>query len=260
MANDSFELREFFHLIFLRHFTYRLTGRAYAVKGGACLRFFHRSARLSEDMDLDVQGRVGIQTLRKAVDEVLDSRPFLSHLASQGIAGISSTTPKQTLVTQRWKVALQIPGGTVQTKIEFSRRSSDVPYDQGVPGAEMLSRYHCPPFAAQFYNGEEMTRQKIRALAAASRHAVRDLFDLHHLVYGAGVDLSAATRHGGQGGGIARKDVETAIEKIGSFSFEDFNGEVRPYLTEEIMAAYAAAPSFERMKNDTREKLLEALS
>lgn len=254
MANELFELREFFHLAFLRHLTHRLAGRAYAVKGGACLRFFHRSARLSEDMDFDVHRSVGIQTLRNAVDVVLGSRAFLSHLVSQGIAGISATRPKQTLVTQRWEVTLQLPRGPIQTKIEFSRRPDRVAYAQGVPAAEVLSRYRCPPFAAQFYGGGEMARQKIRALAAASRHAVRDVFDLHHLAYGVGVDLAAAS------GSVDKKDVEAAVEKIGAFSFEDFKAEVRPYLTHEIMAAYAVPSSFERMKDDTRRPLVSALS
>lgn len=254
MAHDPGALREFFHLTFLRQFSDRLAGRAYAVKGGACLRFFHRSARLSEDMDLDVQSRIGLQTLRKAVDVVLESRPFLSHLASQGVTGVSATKPKQTPITQRWKVTLQLPGGPVQTKIEFSRRSSEIPYERGVPGAEILSRYHCAPFAVQFYPGEEMARQKIGALAATSRHAVRDVFDLHHLVYGVGVNVAVVT------GGMDKKVVEAAIEKIEGFSFKDFKAEVWPYLTEEIMAAYATAPSFERMKDATSGKLLETLS
>ena len=71
MTPRSFELRESFHLAFLRHLATRLFGRSYAVKGGICLRFFHRSPRLSQDLDLDISPEVRLKTLQNAVDSVL---------------------------------------------------------------------------------------------------------------------------------------------------------------------------------------------
>lgn len=254
MANKAFELREFFHLTFLRHFSYRLTGRAYAVKGGICLRFFHGSPRLSEDMDLDVLSRIGVGTLQKAVDTVLGSGALASSLAVEGILGVSATKPKQTTTTQRWKVTLRLQGDPLQTKIEFSRRSDQLQYQTGVPNSEILSQYKCSLFAAQFYDGGQVAGQKIGALAASGRNVVRDLFDLHHLIFVMSVDLAKATK------GMKKKELESAIEKIEGFSFKDFVEQVRPYLTEELVAAYNDPASFERMKNETSGKLLERLS
>ena len=76
MATRSFDLREFFHLALLRHLATRLSGRDYAVKGGICLRFFHRSPRLSQDMDVDIVSNVRLKTLQNAVDSILEGKAF----------------------------------------------------------------------------------------------------------------------------------------------------------------------------------------
>ena len=68
--DPGFRIRESFHLQLLRLLVPRLASRPYAVKGGICLRFFHRSPRLSEDMDLDITG-MPVQTLQKNVETVL---------------------------------------------------------------------------------------------------------------------------------------------------------------------------------------------
>jgi predicted nucleotidyltransferase component of viral defense system len=250
MLSPAFELREFFHLTFLRHFSARLTGRAYAVKGGIGLRFFHASPRLSEDMDLDVSRGVGVGALRKTVDTVLENQAFLGHLAGRGVSGLAVSAPKQTTTTQRWKISLHIPGGSLHTKLEFSRRADDIPHETGVPHPEILSRHKSMPFAAQFYGASLLMEQKIRALAAPNRNAVRDLFDLHHLIF---------TRRA-EGQVTATEVVESAIEKIDVFSFADFVEQVRPYLTEELVAAYREKASFDRIKEETSSALLEQVS
>src|SRR3989338_4170190 len=91
MAIRSFELREFFHLALLRHLASRLSGRSYAVKGGLCLRFFHRSPRLSQDMDLDIVSNVQLKTLQNAVDSVLQGRALAASLLPQGIERIEAS-------------------------------------------------------------------------------------------------------------------------------------------------------------------------
>lgn len=60
------EIREVFHLEFLRWFGRKLEGRDYALKGGVNLRFFFRSIRYSEDMDLDIQ-KLGVERVKKTV-------------------------------------------------------------------------------------------------------------------------------------------------------------------------------------------------
>src|SRR5262249_55619107 len=123
MAIKSFELRELFHLVFLRQIAQRLMDRSYAVKGGICLRFFHHSPRLSEDVDFDVSSRLPVKTLQNAVDTVLESKAFRSQLLPHGVTNIEISKPKQTETIQRWKIGLFLGESRLSTKVEFSRRS-----------------------------------------------------------------------------------------------------------------------------------------
>ena len=52
---NSLQLREVFHIEFLRWLGRKVKAGHYAVKGGANLRFFFKSFRYSEDMDLDAR-------------------------------------------------------------------------------------------------------------------------------------------------------------------------------------------------------------
>lgn len=56
--NDKFytslQIREAFHLEFLRSFGRKLAADRYCLKGGVNLRLFFRSIRYSEDMDIDI--------------------------------------------------------------------------------------------------------------------------------------------------------------------------------------------------------------
>src|SRR5437763_7577340 len=61
---------ELFHLLFLQQLGVRMDKHLYAVKGGCNLRFFFRSIRYSEDLDLDVH-TTAKETLRKNVNQVL---------------------------------------------------------------------------------------------------------------------------------------------------------------------------------------------
>ena len=51
-AHDAMRLVELFHLLFLDVFGRKIDKRFYALKGGSNLRFFLRSFRYSEDMDI----------------------------------------------------------------------------------------------------------------------------------------------------------------------------------------------------------------
>lgn len=251
--NPSFEKREFFHLILLRHLALRLIGKPYALKGGICLRFFHRSPRLSEDMDLDVVSRLSVATLKNAVDTVLASRAFLSSLLPHGILRLDVRQPKQTETTQRWKIQLILSHGSLSTKIEFSRRAPTISSVSGIPGATLLARYGLIPFAVPYYDAPTLVVQKIRALASPSRLAVRDAFDLHHLFYTVEVPSSALAKR------IPREDIESALEKVDHFRFVDFSEQVTPCLTETLITLYRDRVAFEKLKDEVQQKLLELL-
>jgi predicted nucleotidyltransferase component of viral defense system len=251
MTTKSFEIRELFHLALMRQVGTRLAGRSYAVKGGICLRLFHRSPRLSEDMDLDIVSKVRVETLRNAVDSVIDGGAMLATLMPAGVAAIKATKPKQTETTQRWKVLLQMSGGgELRTKVEFSRRRDNIHYSTGVPDSNLLKLYKTAPFAAQYYDATRMSAQKIEALAAEGRNALRDLFDLHHLFYVIGAkpeDVSAL---------LDPAMPKAAAEKVLSFSFETFQEQVVPYLTAELMGLYRDSKLFDKQKDDVAAALL----
>jgi len=251
MATKSFELRELFHLALLRQLNARLSGRSYAVKGGICLRFFHRSPRLSEDMDLDIVSSVRASTLENAVDSVIHGRAMLATLMPYGVAAIKATKPKQTETTQRWKVMLRMSGDEeLRTKVEFSRRRDEIQFLTGVPDANLLRRYKAAPFAAQYYGAARMSAQKIEALAADNRDALRDLFDLHHLFHTIGSKPEEV------GALLDPETVKAAAEKVSSFTFEAFQEQVVPYLTAELMDLYRDSVVFDEQKDETAAILL----
>ncbi len=252
MVPHSFELREFFHLALLRHLHARLSGRyAYAVKGGICLRCFHRSPRLSQGMDLDVAPDIRVRELQEAVDSILGERAFLSSLLTQGIARLEVRKLTQTEESQRWKATL-IPtaGEPVPTTVNFSRNSASVNYASAVPDAEMLWHYRVAPFAARFYDATAMAVQKLGALAAPARNAARDLFDIHHLFSVVLVQpLSLADM-------VAPRTVERAAHKVDGFTYGDFKEQVLPYLPGELMDVYRGAQAFLRQKVEVEQALL----
>ena len=63
---------EVFHLLFLRHLGTRVDKALYVLKGGCNLRFFFKSIRYSEDMDLDVH-TIAPATLAGNVHRILES-------------------------------------------------------------------------------------------------------------------------------------------------------------------------------------------
>ena len=114
---------EIFHLILLGHLGRKLDKQKWALKGGCNLRFFFRSPRYSDDMDLDVQG-LPVDVLQGKVNSILSGRPLTTSLEVHGISIEHVTEHKQTETTQRWKFGLTVAGlnEPVPTKIEFSRR------------------------------------------------------------------------------------------------------------------------------------------
>ena len=254
MAILSFELREYFHLSFLYHLSMRLAGRPYALKGGVCLRFFHRSPRLSEDMDLDVSSNIRQQTLENVVDSIIKTRSFLNPLMAKGVKDIAARKPKQTETTQRWKFTLNFDQIALPTKIEFSRRRSAVSSSSGVPDPELLTHYNLHPFAACYYDATNICGQKILALASPARNALRDLYDLDLLLSSRRVDLKSIKKS------IAADSIENAAVKAEIFRHQDFKEQVLPFLSESLMSLYANRAAFDGLKERLENTFLELMS
>src|SRR5262245_29558219 len=133
---------EIFHLHFLRAFGARVDKALFVLKGGCNLRFYHRSIRYSEDMDLDIR-TMATGTLRSNVDAVLGATSFIRALRAQQLDVIEATAPKQTATTQRWKLNLRMldQHANIPTKIEFSRRALDGGVRLAPVEGELIQRY-----------------------------------------------------------------------------------------------------------------------
>ena len=240
----TMDLRELFHLLFLRQFSDRFRERHWAVKGGICLRFFHRSQRLSEDMDFDIEPNVQVGTLQKGVGQILSGGSLKSNLNSRGVTKMEYTSPKQTSTTQRWKVALITGRGhPLTTKLEFSRRIRKVSYTSGLPSPEILERHIYPPFTSRYYGAGAMVAQKVAALADPGRNASRDLFDLDHLLTNLGTGPDQYLN-------LTEKSVITgAVAQASRFAWRDFREEVLPYLEPEVMESFQKQANFDALQS-----------
>jgi predicted nucleotidyltransferase component of viral defense system len=174
---------ELFHLLFLSQLVRKLDKRFYALKGGSNLRFFFKSPRYSEDIDLDIQS-ISVSLLHKKVNQVLSSKPFRDILQVRNIDIEHITEHKQTETTQRWKLGLTVPhqARPLPTKIEFSRRGLDKPVKFESISPEVIRTYDLPPILINHYPAETACLQKIRALISRNTAQARDVFDLYLLL------------------------------------------------------------------------------
>ncbi|MBE7499033.1 MAG: nucleotidyl transferase AbiEii/AbiGii toxin family protein [Verrucomicrobiales bacterium] len=174
---------ELFHLLLLDQLGRKLDPRHFALKGGCNLRFFLKSIRYSEDMDLDAQ-TVSPDLLQERVRLILHSKPFGQILKAHGLSVVHWAEPKQTHTTQRWKLSLRADGSAalLPTKLEFSRRGMpDEPRFEPVD-PELIRAYRLTPIMASHYPIEIAYQQKVGALAHRALTQARDVFDLYWLI------------------------------------------------------------------------------
>ena len=226
---------EQFHLLFLAQLARRVNPALFVIKDGCNLRFFHRSVRYSEDMDLDV-GELGAQAFRDRVREIFTSRPFAQILEAREIAVDRVSEPKQTDTTQRWKLGLRVTGlaAPLPTKIECSRRGLDAGVAFGRIDPDLARACHLPPLMVSHYDAAAALRQKMGALAGRREPQARDVFDLHHLL-AAGAALRPADAPD-------TDVVERACANAMAIDFAVFKSQVLAYLVPEAQAQYDSPP------------------
>ena len=220
---------EQFHLLFLDQLGRKLDKSHYALKGGCNLRFYLRSIRYSEDIDLDVQD-TPVDSLRDRVDQILKGVSLARILQARGLAITHCSAPKQTETTQRWKLTLAAQGSELPlyTKIEFSRRGIGEPVVFGPVDNLLMREYQLTPILASHYPPEAAFRQKINALIHRSQTQARDIFDLDHLLRSGvstqGMALPAQWRE--------------AQENAMAISFDVFKSQVLSFLALDYQAQY----------------------
>lgn len=178
---------ELFHLLFLAQLGRKVDKRFYALKGGCNLRFFFKSPRYSQDMDLDAR-EIPVHRLQDRVNAILASKPFAQILQVKGITIEHVNDDKQTQTVQRWKLGLVVPRveRPLPTKIEFSQRSvSEEPEFEAIDPA-IIAMYELQPMMANHYPKQVAYQQKVRALIDRKELQARDVFDLD-LLLGSGV-------------------------------------------------------------------------
>ena len=247
-AVTPIRLVEQFHLLFLVQLGRRVDKKLFILKGGCNLRFFHRSIRYSEDMDLDL-GDVDTHVFRDKVREVFASRPFAQILEARAIRIDHATEHKQTDTTQRWKLALRVEGADVPlpTKIEFSRRGLDEGVAFGSVDANLVRTYQLPPLMVSHYDGATAFRQKVGALAGRRETQARDVFDLHHLL-----------ASGGAAGAVEdldRRVAQRAGANAMTVDFGMFKGQVLAYLPPDDQAHYDSSSIWDTIVLEVVEAL-----
>ena len=238
------QIREVFHLEFLRWFSRKLTAEDYVLKGGVNLRFFFRSIRYSEDMDIDIQ-RVRVDRVKKTVMEILAARSFSDGLKSFGIDKVvppDITKAKQTETTQRFKIhLLTLSGADLFTKIEFSRRGMKGSAVVESVAAPILRAYKMAPLLVPHYDTVSAVAQKIQALAQRSVLQARDIFDLFVL----SSQYDAAKR---KSFSLNKTILKTAYEHIFLVDYAQFRDTVVAYLGADDQQFYSSAAVWDEIK------------
>jgi len=235
MTYDSLQLREIFHLEFLRRLGMKLPVRSFALKGGANMRFFFGSPRYSEDIDLDVV-HVEVSALKEAVMKILETQAFQNELKPFGIERLAlpeMAKAKQTETTQRFKVHLLTGAGEdLFSKIEFSRRGFKGRARPEFVSETVLRGYGMSPLIVPHYDLASAILQKIEALATRPETQARDIFDLHALsTLGHGKDVSPL---------MPASRIETARERLFEVGYRQYLDTVVAYLSPEDRAIRAS--------------------
>lgn len=238
------QLREVFHLEFLRWLARKLDASQYALKGGVNLRLFFQSVRYSEDIDLDTQ-QTTVSKIQKNVLEILSNKGFSASLQTFGIERVvppNIASSKQTETTQRFRVHLMTAGGAdLFTKIEFSKKvAKDRSVVESVPD-RILRPYKMAPFVIPHYPAEAAVRQKIHALAHRAVLQARDIFDLFLL----GPQCDRAKLHNIP---ITKHDLRTAWDNIFLVDHAQFRDAVAAYLSEEDQKSCASVTAWDAIK------------
>lgn len=239
---------EIFHLMFLRAFGARVDKALFALKGGCNLRFYLKSIRYSEDLDLDIH-TMAVGTLQNNVSRLLEAPALLQPLRAQGIELAKIAQPKQAGTTQRWKLTLRMTesGSEVPTKIEFSRRgladdTAVEPVDAGI-----IRTYRLYPVIVQHYTVHSALAQKVSALALREQVQSRDVFDLKLLLDAGGAERPLPA--------TAAANLAAATDNALAVDYDAFAGQVLAFLEPEYQDHYGSRQAWNALQEQVVNRL-----
>lgn len=241
---SSLQLREIFHLEFLRWFGRKTKAECYALKGGASLRFFFGSVRYSEDMDLDIR-IIAREMLTDRVMQILESASFQDALKTYGIQRVvppDIARAKQTETTQRFKVHLLTAAGEdLFSKIEFSRRGFRGETIVQAVHDVIVRAYSAAPLLVPHYTLRSAIAQKLDALSTRTIIQARDIFDLYvlcpHYRYADGEPMR-----------LDGAKLDKAHDNVFEIGFEQFRDTVVAYLSHEDRGVYENEAAWDEIK------------
>lgn len=222
---SDLELREAFHFSFLEQLLKISTPNIYILKGGVNLRFYFKSPRYSEDMDIDVLAG-NVETLKKNGYKILQDASFIRKLKTYGIQDLLINDPnkaKQTETTQRFRLRIVTQAGEeLPTKIEFSRRTQKFNIYNHLServDTEIARKYSRLAYLVQHYDSNTAIIQKIEALAGRKEAQARDAFDIFILnIAGYTMDFNPKL--------IPKEVLCSAKESLLSLNYQDYEGKV----------------------------------
>jgi predicted nucleotidyltransferase component of viral defense system len=229
MLTTPLQQVELFHLLFVRHLGEKIDKRHFVLKGGPNLRFYFKSIRYSENIDLDVH-IVSKETLRTQVTKLLSSVQFQKTLAAH----------KQSETTQRWKLKIFGPASSLPTptKIEFSRRELGHVVFEPV-NSDIITKYNLYPVLCSHYDRASCLSQKISALAHRAQTQARDVFDLDLLLRNDSNDNLEV---------LPKGVIAKAIECLLSVSHSDYTSQVVAFLSTEYQDYFATETAWNSMQ------------
>ncbi|HJR71358.1 MAG TPA: nucleotidyl transferase AbiEii/AbiGii toxin family protein [Gammaproteobacteria bacterium] len=248
----SRELREVFHFCFLERLLKVADANLFVLKGGVNLRFYFRSPRYSEDMDVDVVAG-SVATIKKNGYKVLEDAALRRTLRTYGIADVQVNDPdkaKHTDTTQRFRVQLvTVSGERLPSKVEFSRRVSAVAGGREVAlvDTEIARRYQRLAFRCQHYDGATAAAQKVLALAGRPVTQARDVFDLDLLQRGGHTrNLTLRTL-------VSAEKCAAAAANLRALTYDDFAGQVLEFVDDEERREFGGTAAWRAMVEHVEE-------
>ena len=246
------QVAESFPLAFLQALATRANLAAWALKGGANLRFFYLSDRFSEDIDLDTFD-IEPWAFQERVDQTLASDLLKRTLGVLG-SRIEYVNPKERSETKsKWVIGIRYQSETdaVYTQIEVSHRA--YPYRDFVK-VEPVSPAATAPYAAALrrptfghYLPRAAIAQKVDALWGRDVRQPRDVFDLDVLFR---VAPDAVGR-----GDIDEADLRAAITRVVEIGYDEFRAKVLSFIEPAMLPLYEPVEAWEGMQMTVIERL-----